>query len=61
MFKFHNNLFPPYFDAIFTEIGNIYKYILELQEINHITCLEQKLIMDYSTFAFIDQKCGTPL
>ena len=33
--------------------------LLELQQINHITCLEQELIMDYSKFAFTDQKCGT--
>ena len=26
MFKFHNNLLPSYFDAFFTEIGNVPKY-----------------------------------
>ena len=35
--------------------------ILELQQINNITCLENELNMDYSIFAFMDQTCGTLL
>ena len=31
---------------------------MELQSINHITYLEQELIIDYSIFVFMDQKCG---
>ena len=26
MYKFHNNLLPSYFDAFFTEIGNVHSY-----------------------------------
>ena len=32
---------------------------MELQSINHITYLEKELIIDYSIFVFVDQKCGT--
>ena len=35
--------------------------ILELQQINRIPCPKQELIVDYSTFAFMDQKYGTLL
>ena len=61
MFKFHSNLLPSHFDAFFSEIGEIHKYNtrLELQQIDHTTCLEQELIMDCSTLNFMVQKCGT--
>ena len=61
-YKFHNNLLPSLFWCFFywkKEMSIV--IILELQQMNHITCPEQELIMDYSTFAFRDQKCGTLL
>ena len=52
MFKFHNNLLPSYFDAFFTEIGNIHKYDTR-------AAANRSYYLPRARFNFMVQKCGT--
>ena len=62
MFKFHNNLILHFYFQLMPFLLKqemFINIILEPQQIDHTTCLEQELIMDCSTFNFMVQKCGT--